>query len=68
MASACTPWWRSSAGAPVWYLPALAVLTLLSVAPVVAAFLAIHRRALPWMLLLAAAPPMAADLLRRAVL
>ncbi|GIF40979.1 hypothetical protein [Actinoplanes xinjiangensis] len=49
-------------GAPVWYLPALAALTLLSVALVVAAFLAIHQRALPWMLLLAAAPPMAANL------
>jgi hypothetical protein len=49
-------------GAPVWYLPALASLTLLSVALVVAAFLAIHQRALPWMLLLAAAPPMAANL------
>jgi hypothetical protein len=49
-------------GAPVWYLPALAALTLLSVALVVAAFLAIHQRALPWLLLLAAAPPMAANL------
>ncbi|BEL09664.1 hypothetical protein Q0Z83_078550 [Actinoplanes sichuanensis] len=49
-------------GAPIWYLPALALLTLLSVALVVAAFLAIHQRALPWMLLLAAALPMAANL------
>jgi hypothetical protein len=49
-------------GAPVWYLPALSVLTMLSVAPVVAAFLAIHRRTLPWLLLLAGAPPMAADI------
>jgi hypothetical protein len=49
-------------GAPVWYLPALAALTLLSVALVVAAFLAIHQRALPWVLLLAAALPMAANL------
>ncbi|WP_433793615.1 hypothetical protein [Actinoplanes sp. CA-252034] len=48
-------------GAPIWYLPALAVLTLASVALVVAAFLAIHQRALPWLLLLAAAAPMAAD-------
>ncbi|MEU8658158.1 hypothetical protein [Actinoplanes philippinensis] len=48
-------------GAPVWYLPALAALTLLSVALVVAAFLAIHQRALPWVLLLAAAVPMAAN-------
>ena len=50
-------------GAPVWYLPVLAVLTMLSVAPVVAAFLAIHRRKLPWLLLLAGAPPMIADIL-----
>jgi hypothetical protein len=48
-------------GAPVWYLPALSALTALSVALVVAAFLAIHQRALPWMLLLAAALPMAAN-------
>ncbi|MDI6105277.1 hypothetical protein QLQ12_42515 [Actinoplanes sp. NEAU-A12] len=50
-------------GAPMWYLPALAVLTMLSVAPVVAAVLAIHQRTLPWLLLLAAAPPMVADIL-----
>ncbi|GGN67455.1 hypothetical protein GCM10010112_30870 [Actinoplanes lobatus] len=50
-------------GAPAWYLPALAALTMLSVAPVVAAFLSIHRRFLPWVLLLAAAPPMAADVM-----
>jgi hypothetical protein len=50
-------------GAPMWYLPTLAVLTMLSVAPVVAAFLAIHQRTLPWLLLLAAAPPMVADIL-----
>ncbi|SDT69380.1 hypothetical protein [Actinoplanes derwentensis] len=49
-------------GAPGWYLPALAGLTMASVGPVVAAFLALHRRALPWLLLLAAAPPMAANL------
>jgi hypothetical protein len=48
-------------GAPVWYLPALAALTILSVALAVAAFLAIHQRALPWVLLLAAALPMAAN-------
>ncbi|MEV0895886.1 hypothetical protein [Actinoplanes sp. NPDC049802] len=50
-------------GAPAWYLPTLAVLTMLSVAPVVAAFLAIHQRALPWILLLAAAPLMLADVI-----
>ncbi|GAA1603232.1 hypothetical protein [Actinoplanes couchii] len=48
-------------GAPGWYLPALAGLTLLSVGPVVGAFLSLHRRALPWLLLLTAAPPMAAN-------
>jgi hypothetical protein len=47
-------------GAPGWYLPALGLLTLLSVAPTAAAFLAIHERFLPWWLLIAAAPPMAA--------
>jgi hypothetical protein len=46
-------------GAPAWYLPVLALLTMLSVAPVVAAFLAIHQRTLPWFLLLGGAPPMA---------
>lgn len=48
-------------GAPAWYLPALAGLTVVSVGPVVAAVLAIHRRALPWLLLAAAAPPMAVN-------
>ncbi|BAL86164.1 hypothetical protein AMIS_9440 [Actinoplanes missouriensis 431] len=47
-------------GAPGWYLPALGVLTLLSVLLTAAAFLAIHERNLPWWLLIAAAPPMAA--------
>lgn len=47
-------------GAPAWYLPVLALLTMMSVAPVVAAFLAIHQRILPWFLLLGGAPPMAA--------
>ncbi|BBH66324.1 hypothetical protein ACTI_30090 [Actinoplanes sp. OR16] len=47
-------------GAPGWYLPVLGLLTLLSVVPTAAAFLAIHERNLPWWLLIAAAPPMAA--------
>ncbi|WP_229073140.1 hypothetical protein [Actinoplanes sp. DH11] len=47
-------------GAPGWYLPLLGLLTLLSVVPTAAAFLAIHERHLPWWLLIAAAPPMAA--------
>lgn len=47
-------------GAPGWYLPVLGLLTLMSVVPAAAAFLAIHERNLPWWLLIAAAPPMAA--------
>jgi hypothetical protein len=47
-------------GAPGWYLPVLAVLTLISVAPAAAAFLAIHQRMLPWYLMTASAPPMVA--------
>ncbi|MFC7532512.1 hypothetical protein [Actinoplanes sp. GCM10030250] len=50
-------------GAPGWYLPVLALLTLLSVAPAAAAFLAVHQRKLPWLLMLAAAPPMAGAVL-----
>jgi hypothetical protein len=50
-------------GAPGWYLPALAMLVMFSVGLVCGAFLAVHQRALPWILLLAAAPPMAGALL-----
>lgn len=50
-------------GAPGWYLPALAMLTMFSVGLAVGAFLAVHQRALPWILLLAAAPPMFGALL-----
>ncbi|GIE88042.1 hypothetical protein SAMN06264365_109251 [Actinoplanes regularis] len=49
--------------APGWYLPSLALLTLLSVGLAASAFLAVHRRFLPWLLLLAAAPPMVGALL-----
>ena len=49
--------------APWWYVPVLAVLGLLSVALVVGSFLSIHRRTLPYLLLLAAAVPLAADVL-----
>jgi predicted alpha/beta hydrolase len=45
-------------GAPGWYLPVLGLLTLLSVGPAAAAFLAVHQRRLPWLLMMAAAPPM----------
>ena len=45
-------------GAPGWYLPVLGLLTLLSVAPAAAAYLAIHQPRLPWYLMAAATPPM----------
>ncbi|MFI5936800.1 hypothetical protein [Actinoplanes sp. NPDC051494] len=50
-------------GVPIWYTWVLAVLGMVSVAMAVAAFLSIHRRFLPWVLLLAAAVPLAADVL-----
>ena len=50
-------------GVPFWYVPLLVVLGLLSVALVVGAFLSIHRRWLPYLLLLAAAVPLAGDVL-----
>jgi hypothetical protein len=45
-------------GTPFWFMPALALLGLVSVATAVGAFLSIHRPALPWLLLLGAAVPM----------
>ena len=50
-------------GVPGWYVPVLALLGMISVALSVGAFLSIHRRVLPWLLLLAAALPLAADIL-----
>ena len=50
-------------GAPGWYLPVLALLTVLSIGPAAAAFLAIHQRVLPWVLMAAATPPMVGALL-----
>ena len=50
-------------GVPDWYVPALAVLGMVSVAFSVGAFLSIHRRVLPWLLLLGAAVPLAADVM-----
>jgi hypothetical protein len=47
--------------APGWYVPVLALLGLISVALVVGGFLSIHRRVLPYLLLLAAAVPLIAD-------
>ena len=48
-------------GVPGWYIPVLSLLGLISVALMVGAFLSIHRRVLPYVLLLAAAVPLAAD-------
>ncbi|MET8154201.1 hypothetical protein ACIBSW_32075 [Actinoplanes sp. NPDC049668] len=50
-------------GVPEWYVPVLAILGMVSVAFSVGAFLSIHRRVLPWLLLLGAAVPLAADLM-----
>jgi hypothetical protein len=50
-----------SGTAPGFYVPVLALVGLVSVALVVGAFLSIHRRVLPFLLLVAAAGPLAAD-------
>jgi hypothetical protein len=50
-------------GAPGWYVPVLAVIGLIGVALAVGAFLSVHRRLLPWVLLLAAAFPLLGDIL-----
>ncbi|KUL27288.1 hypothetical protein [Actinoplanes awajinensis] len=50
-------------GAPGWYLPALAMLTMFSVGLASGAFLAVHQRTLPWIMLFSAAPPMFGALL-----
>jgi len=47
-------------GVPGWYVPLLAFAGMLSVVLSVGAFLSIHRRALPWLLLLGAAAPLGA--------
>ena len=52
-----------SGDAPGWYVFVLALLGLVSVALVVGALLSIHRRALPYLLLAAAALPLAGDVL-----
>jgi hypothetical protein len=51
-----------STNPPGWYEPTLAAAGLACVALVVAAFLSIHRRVLPWLLLLGATAPLAANL------
>ena len=50
-------------GVPGWYVPVLAFLGMVSVALSVGAFLSIHRRVLPWVLLLGAALPLIADIM-----
>lgn len=50
-------------GVPGWYVPVLAFLGVISVVLSVGAFLSIHRRVLPWVLMLAAALPLVADVL-----
>ena len=50
----------ATGGTPAWYGPVLAVTTLVSVALAVGAFLSIHRRRLPWALLLGSTVPFAA--------
>jgi hypothetical protein len=50
-------------GVPGWYVPVLAFLGMVSVALSVGAFLSIHRRVLPWLLLLGAAVPLIADIM-----
>jgi hypothetical protein len=50
-------------GVPGWYVPVLAFLGMVSVALSVGAFLSIHRRVLPWLLLLGAALPLIADIM-----
>jgi hypothetical protein len=52
-----------SGGVPGWYVPVLALAGMLSVILSVGAFLSIHRRNLPWVLLLAAAVPLSAAVL-----
>ena len=50
-------------GVPGWYVPVLAFLGMVSVALSVGAFLSIHRRVLPWLLLVGAAVPLIADVM-----
>ena len=50
------------AGAPGWFVPVLVLMSMVSVVLAVAAFLSLHRPALPWTLLLAAAVPLAGDI------
>ena len=49
-------------GVPGWYVPVLAMAGLVSVALAIGAFLSVHRPLLPWLLLFAAAVPLAGDI------
>jgi hypothetical protein len=49
--------------APFWYVPLLAFAGLIGVALAVGAFLSVHRRFLPWALLLLAAWPLVGDIM-----
>lgn len=48
---------------PDWYAPALAGTSLAGVVLTVGAFLSIHRRVVPWVLLMVAAMPMTATMM-----
>ena len=50
-------------GTAFWYVPALSLFGLASVALAVGSFLSIHRPVLPWLLLLAATVPLGVDVL-----
>ncbi|GGQ76699.1 hypothetical protein [Couchioplanes azureus] len=50
-------------GVPGWYTWVLAFLGMVSVALSVGAFLSIHRRLLPWLLLISAAVPLIVDVM-----
>ncbi|MET0415246.1 MAG: hypothetical protein ABW022_04400 [Actinoplanes sp.] len=50
-------------GAAFWFVPVLVLFGLLSVGLTVASFLSIHRPILPWLLLAAAAGPLAINVL-----
>lgn len=54
-------------GTAFWFMPILALLSLVSVGAAVGAFLSIHRRVLPWLLLLGAGIPMAGAVLLAAL-
>ena len=54
---------QTGGGVPGWYVPVLAFLGMVSVGLSVGAFLSIHRRVLPWVLLLGAAVPLIADIM-----